>query len=61
MLVAVFGVSLIVTFLSVPVLLPRLEKTEIVGREVHKPGQPKIPRMGGLAIVVGFSAGVFLP
>jgi len=40
-------------------LVPRLGRAGIVGRDVHKPGQPKT-EMGGVAIVAGFGAGMLL-
>ncbi len=53
-----FGVALVATFLSTPVLIRLCARAGIVGRDVNKPGQPEIPEMGGLAIVAGFCAGV---
>ncbi|MEN3058997.1 MAG: hypothetical protein ABC579_06975 [Candidatus Methanosuratincola petrocarbonis] len=39
-------------------MIPRLTRIKIVGKDVHKRGQPEIPEMGGLGIVAGFGAGV---
>lgn len=50
-----FVVSLLVTLFTLSFLIPRLG---IVGQDMHKPGQPEIPEMGGLGIVAGFGAGV---
>jgi len=47
-----------VTFIIVPWLIPRLEARGIVGRDLNKPGQPETAEMGGIAVVVGFFAGV---
>lgn len=55
-----FAISLLTTFVVLYLLIPRLKQAGIVGRDLHKPGQPEIPEMGGLAIVAGFSAGVLL-
>jgi len=30
----------------------------MVGRDLHKPGRPAVPEMGGLAVIAGFYAGV---
>lgn len=60
MILAPFAISLLVTFFVVPPLLPRLKQAGIVGRDLHKPGQPEIPEMGGFAIVAGFGAGILL-
>lgn len=54
--VAAFWVSLGCTRF----LIPKLRAAGIVGRDVHKPGQPEVPEMGGLAFLAGFTAGVLL-
>lgn len=38
--------------------VPQSVRAGITGRDVHKPGQPKIAEMGGLCIASGFAAGV---
>jgi len=58
MIFTVLAVSFLVAFCAVPILIPRLLKAGIVGRDMHKPGGPEIPEMGGLAIVAGFGAGI---
>jgi len=60
MVIAPFVVSLFVAFFSVPILIARLTRAGISGNDVHKPGQPEVSEMGGLAIVAGFSVGVLL-
>ena len=60
MIFAVLVASFLVSFVTVPVLIPRLRRAGIVGRDMHKPGQPEIPEMGGLALVAGFGAGILL-
>lgn len=49
-----------VAFGAALVLIPKLRAAEIVGKDVHKPGQPEIPEMGGFALLGGFTAGVLL-
>jgi UDP-N-acetylglucosamine--dolichyl-phosphate N-acetylglucosaminephosphotransferase len=49
---------LAVTFIIVPWLVPRLKARGIVGKDLNKPGQPEVAEMGGIAVVVGFFAGV---
>ena len=51
-----YAVSLTLTKL----LIPRLKRAGIVGRDENKSGAPEIPEMGGLSIVAGFSAGLLL-
>jgi len=46
------------TFIFLPWLIPRLTARGIVGKDLNKPGQPEIAEMGGIAVVVGFFAGV---
>jgi UDP-N-acetylglucosamine--dolichyl-phosphate N-acetylglucosaminephosphotransferase len=60
MLALVAVVAFGATFLGTVLLVPRLKRAGIVGPDVHKPGKPEIPEMGGLAIVTGFGAGVLL-
>jgi UDP-N-acetylglucosamine--dolichyl-phosphate N-acetylglucosaminephosphotransferase len=50
--------SFVATLLFVPWLIRNLRGTSVVGRDVNKPGQPRIPEMGGLAIILGFYVGV---
>lgn len=49
-----------VAFGAALVLIPKLRAAGIVGKDVHKPGQPEIPEMGGFALLGGFTAGVLL-
>jgi UDP-N-acetylglucosamine--dolichyl-phosphate N-acetylglucosaminephosphotransferase len=50
--------SLITTFIVVPWLIKNLKNTSAVGRDLNKKGHPRIPEMGGLAVVIGFYVGV---
>jgi len=56
----IFSVSFLLTFLMFPRVIPRLKKAGIVGRDLHKPGQPEVAEMGGLVMVAGFSAGTIV-
>jgi len=56
----IFFVSFIVTFFISPWTILQLTKSGIVGKDLHKPGQPEVAEMGGLVIVAGFSAGIVL-
>ncbi len=53
-------VSFVVTFVAHGALIPALKRARITGRDLHKPGQPEVAEMGGLSIVLGFSAGIIL-
>ena len=46
------------TFVIIPWLIPRLKSRGILGKDFNKPGKPEIAEMGGIAVVVGFFAGV---
>jgi UDP-N-acetylglucosamine--dolichyl-phosphate N-acetylglucosaminephosphotransferase len=46
------------TFVIVPWLIPRLKARGIMGKDLNKPGKPEVAEMGGIAVVVGFFAGV---
>jgi len=51
-------ISFFVTVVSTPVLIRKFREAGIVGEDKHKPNKPKVPEMGGLAIVAGLVAGV---
>jgi UDP-N-acetylglucosamine--dolichyl-phosphate N-acetylglucosaminephosphotransferase len=53
-----FFVALGTTFIVVPWLIPRLKARGVVGKDLNKPSKPDIAEMGGIAVVVGFFAGV---
>lgn len=46
------------TFVIIPWLIPRLKARGVVGIDLNKPSRPEIAEMGGIAVVVGFFAGV---
>ncbi len=52
--------SFLVTYLFTYLLIPRLMRFRIIGKDINKPGMPEVPEMGGLAIVAGFTAGILL-
>jgi UDP-N-acetylglucosamine--dolichyl-phosphate N-acetylglucosaminephosphotransferase len=56
--VAGFFVALGMTFVVIPWLIPRLKARGVVGKDLNKPSKPDIAEMGGVAVVVGFFAGV---
>ena len=49
---------MVMTYAIIPRIIPRLKARGIVGRDQNKPGQPEVAEMGGLAVVIGFFAGV---
>jgi len=52
--------SILVTVAFSELLIPRLKRFGITGKDVNKEGRPEVAEMGGLAIVAGFTAGVLL-
>jgi len=57
-LVGAGGTAFVITFLTTRWMIRHLSGTRMVGRDIHKPGQPTVPEMGGLAVIAGFYAGV---
>jgi len=57
--VLIFVISYIVTFFSFPIMIPRLKKAGIVGKNMNNEKQEEIAEMGGLVIAAGFGAGIF--
>jgi UDP-N-acetylglucosamine--dolichyl-phosphate N-acetylglucosaminephosphotransferase len=51
-------VSFLTTMITVPWLIKKLAERGLVGVDQNKFNKPKIPEMGGLAVVIGFVAGV---
>lgn len=60
MSILIFLVSFIVAFFAFPLLIPRLKRAGIVGKDMHKPEKPEVAEMGGLAIVAGLGSGLIL-
>ncbi|MEM4272058.1 MAG: hypothetical protein QXH30_00545 [Candidatus Bilamarchaeaceae archaeon] len=56
----IFAASFIISNLSAKLLAPKLKAAGITGKDVNKPGMPEVAEMGGMAVVIGFSAGILL-
>jgi UDP-N-acetylglucosamine--dolichyl-phosphate N-acetylglucosaminephosphotransferase len=52
--------AFLVSYAVFPVLIVRLRHSGITGVDRHKPSQPRIPEMGGVGILAGFSVGILL-
>lgn len=52
--------SFILTRGVMPILIKRLEKAEIVGKDIHKSLKPIVAEMGGMGILFGFIIGMFI-
>jgi UDP-N-acetylglucosamine--dolichyl-phosphate N-acetylglucosaminephosphotransferase len=59
-LIASAVASFVATLLFVPWLIRNLRGTSAMGRDINKPGSPKVPEMGGLAVILGTYVGVTL-
>lgn len=53
-------VAFLTTFLVMPRLIKKLNDADIVGKDIHKPKQPKVAEMGGIGILLGFIIGLFV-
>ena len=51
--------SFISTRLVMPWLIRKLEKAEIIGKDIHKSSRPIVAEMGGMGILFGFIIGIF--
>lgn len=51
--------SFSVTRLSMPRIIRKLEKADIVGKDIHKSWKPIVAEMGGFGILFGFIIGMF--
>ena len=54
----VFVISLATTYFIFPRAIAAFKRAKIVGKDMHKPGQPEVAEMGGLVIVAGFGSGI---
>ena len=52
--------SFISTRLVMPWLIRKLEKAEIIGKDIHKSSRPIVAEMGGMGILFGFIIGIFV-
>ncbi|MBA7551068.1 putative undecaprenyl-phosphate N-acetylglucosaminyl 1-phosphate transferase [subsurface metagenome] len=51
-------VSFIASFAAFPIIIPRLKRAGIVGKNMNSKKQEEIVEMGGLVIAAGFGAGI---
>ena len=58
MVFLVFIISFAVSFVGFPIIIPRLKKAGIVGKNMNSNSKEEIPEMGGLMIAAGFGAGI---
>ena len=58
MVFLIFIASFAVSFAEFPIIIPRLKRAGIVGKNMNSEKQEEIPEMGGLVIAVGFGAGI---
>ncbi|MEM3422403.1 MAG: hypothetical protein QXF35_03710 [Candidatus Bilamarchaeaceae archaeon] len=53
-------ISFATTFGFGSILIPRLKRFGIVGKDVNKPAKPEVAEMGGITMIAGFTAGILL-
>jgi len=58
MLISILLISFMASFILFPVMIFRLKKTGIVGKNMNSATQEEVAEMGGLVIVAGFAAGI---
>jgi len=58
--VLVFVISYTVAFFGFPIIIPRLKKARIVGKNMNSKAREEVPEMGGLIMTIGFAAGIIM-
>jgi UDP-N-acetylglucosamine--dolichyl-phosphate N-acetylglucosaminephosphotransferase len=58
--IGAFAIAFAMTFGIIPWMVPKLTSKGITGRDLNKPHAPRVAEMGGIAVVIGFFAGVSL-
>ena len=53
-------VSLLVTFFTISWLIPILTEKGITGKDMNKINRAEVPEMGGVAVIIGFIAGLLI-
>jgi len=53
----IFAITFLITFISTPLIGKVMRRHGIIGKDVHKPSEIKLPEMCGLAILVGLTIG----
>ena len=57
---AICGIlGFLITRLTMPRLIQKLEKANIIGKDIHKIAKPIVAEMGGIGILFGFIIGIF--
>ena len=59
MLILILLISFLASFVLFPVMIIRLRKAGIVGKNMNSEKQEEVAEMGGLVMVAGFGAGIF--
>lgn len=55
-----FFISLIFCMLFLPHYIRKARAVDMVGRDVHKPGSPKVAESGGVALMIAYLIGLFI-
>ena len=48
-------IGFLISFVSLPLIMKKMEKLGIIGRDIHKTNRPAVPEMGGVAIILGLT------
>ena len=60
MIFLILLISFSVSFIGFFIMIPRLKKAGIVGKNMNSESREEIPEMGGLVIAIGFGAGIII-
>ena len=53
-------VRISINYETISWLIPQLKSKGFVGRDMNKPERHEIPEMGGIGVVIGFFAGIYI-
>ncbi len=53
-------ISFLITLIVTPYIAKKLKKVGIVGIDIHKEGKPRVPEMGGVAVLIGMVSSIFI-
>ncbi|MCG2790248.1 MAG: hypothetical protein L6305_00670, partial [Actinomycetia bacterium] len=58
MIFLILLVSFVISFVGFPIIIPRLKRAGIVGKNMNSEKQEEVAEMGGLMLAAGFGAGI---
>lgn len=52
--------AFLITYFTMPYLISKLKKADVVGKDIHKFSRPEVAEMGGIGILFGFIIAMFI-